>query len=117
MVDLPRAGSQLTMEVASRCDRLVLLARPSVVGVASAARLLAGLGTPANAGVVLRGGSTDLGGIAVAVGAPVLATMSNHRGLAEAVDLGLGPLRSWRGPLYRAATLVLSELTDVSVAA
>ena len=34
---------------------------------------------------------------------PVVAAMADQRGLAEAVDLGLGPVRSRRGPLGRAA--------------
>ena len=37
-------------------------------------------------------------------------TMADQRGLAEAIDLGLGPVRSRRGPLGRAAAEVLDQL-------
>ena len=116
VVYLPRRGDPLTVEVASRCDLVVLLTRPSVVGVASAARVLAGLGG-ARAGVVVRGGGAETGEIATAVGAPVLAAMGDHRGLAESVELGLGPLRSRRGPLFRAASSVLIGLEEQAAAA
>ena len=46
------------------------------------------------------------------LGAPVLATMADQRGLDEAVDLGLGPLRSRRSILGRTAAQVLATLTD-----
>lgn len=117
VVDLPRRGDPLTAEVASRCDLLVVVARPTVVGVAAAARVLAGMGSPARSGVVVRGTGVDEREVGAAVGARVLATMGDHRGLAEAVDLGLGPLRSRRGPLHRAARVVLDELTAVAEAA
>jgi len=51
------------------------------------------------------------------VGAPVLAAMGEQRGLAEALDLGFGPLRSRRGPLARAARAVLGHLEPGRVAA
>jgi hypothetical protein len=34
---------------------------------------------------------------------PLTATMADQRGLDEAISLGIGPLRSRRGPLARAA--------------
>jgi hypothetical protein len=50
-----------------------------------------------------------------AVGAPVIHRMSDQRGLAETIDLGLGPVRSRRGPLGRAASSVLAALADRTV--
>jgi hypothetical protein len=47
-----------------------------------------------------------------AVGAPVLQRMTDQRGLAEAIDVGLGPVRTRRGPLGRAASGVLAALAD-----
>jgi hypothetical protein len=35
--------------------------------------------------------------------------MGDQRGLAESIDLGLGPVRSRRGPLGRAASAVLAR--------
>jgi hypothetical protein len=43
--------------------------------------------------------------------------MADQRGLAEAIDLGLGPVRSRRGPLGRAALEVLTRLTVLGTAA
>jgi hypothetical protein len=41
---------------------------------------------------------------------PGAVTMPAQRGLAEAIDLGLGPVRSRRGPLARTADQVLGVL-------
>jgi len=46
-----------------------------------------------------------------------VARMPDQRGLAEAIDLGLGPVRSRRGPLARAADEVLTRLTVMRAAA
>lgn len=116
VVDLPREGGDLSIEVAARCHRVLVVARPTVVGAASAARLVARLGGD-RTGLVLRGGGADLDAVVDVVGAPVLCEMPDHRGLAENVDLGLGPLRSRRGPLHRACTQVLSSLTTAEAAA
>jgi hypothetical protein len=50
-------------------------------------------------------------------GVPVLGTMPDQRGLAEAIDLGHGPVRSRRGPLGRTGRAVLDLLIDEGVAA
>jgi len=47
----------------------------------------------------------------------VLATMADQRGLAEAIDLGLGPVRSRRSSLGRAAAEVLAQLALIPAAA
>ncbi|CAN5313949.1 septum site determining protein [soil metagenome] len=100
VLDLPRAAD--STDLASRCDLVILVAAASVTGIASAARTLHILGDAARVQVVVRG-RADVDLVASAVGAPVLGTMTDQRGLAEAIDLGVGPLRSRRGPLARAA--------------
>lgn len=107
VVDLPRTGSALTEELAARCDHLVVTVRATLPGLASAARVVAGASGSGPVSLVVRGPGVDPAEVARAVGAPVLATMSDQRGLDEAVDLGLGPLRSRRGVLSRAAERVL----------
>jgi secretion/DNA translocation related CpaE-like protein len=107
VVDLPRSPDPLVDEVAARCDQLVVVTVGSVVGVAGAARMRARFADHADPGVVLRGEAFAAGEVARAVGLPVRAQMRDQRGLAEAVDLGFGPLRSLRGPLARAAARVL----------
>ena len=62
--------------------------------------------------MVVRGSGVDVEEAAGVLGAPVLATMADQRGLDEAVDLGLGPLRSRRSVLGRTAGQVLATLTD-----
>ena len=48
---------------------------------------------------------------------PVAAQMPDQRGLEEAIDLGLGPVRSPRGPLGRTALGVLADLAPLRRAA
>jgi hypothetical protein len=43
--------------------------------------------------------------------------MSDQRGLAESIDLGLGPVRSRRGPLGRTVLQVLAILQRLESAA
>jgi secretion/DNA translocation related CpaE-like protein len=112
VVDLPRSPDALVDEVAARCDRLLVATVASVVGVAGAARMGARFAAHADVGVVLRGEAFDAADVMRAVGLPVLAQMRDQRGLDEAVDLGLGPLRSARGPLARAAARVLESGRD-----
>jgi hypothetical protein len=45
-----------------------------------------------------------------ATGVPVLERMGDQRNLAESIDLGLGPVRSRRGPLGRTALRMLARL-------
>ncbi|WP_257441344.1 septum site-determining protein Ssd [Nocardioides daeguensis] len=112
VVDLPRSPDPLVDEVAARCDELLVVTLGSVVGVAGAARMRARFAEHAAPGVVLRGEAFTAEEVTRAVGLPVRVQMRDQRGLAEAVDLGFGPLRSRRGPLARAAARVL----DVPVA-
>ncbi|WP_141014755.1 septum site-determining protein Ssd [Nocardioides sambongensis] len=103
VVDLPRSGDRLVAEIAARCDRLVVVTQASLVGVAGAARMRGRFADHPAVGLALRGNDLEGGDVARAVGAPVWTQMRDQRGLDEAVDLGLGPLRSLRGPLARAA--------------
>jgi hypothetical protein len=72
----------------------------------------------ARTSLVLRGGAAGVAPREVSrlLDLPVVATMTDQRGLDEAISLGIGPLRSGRGPLARAAHAaasgVLSLRTD-----
>jgi secretion/DNA translocation related CpaE-like protein len=107
VVDLPRSPDPLVDEVAARCDDLLVATVASVVGVAGAARMRARFADHPGAAVVLRGEAFGAEEVQRTVRMPVRAQMRDQRGLAEAVDLGLGPLRSPRGPLARAAARIL----------
>ena len=117
VVDLPRTPDPLLDEIAARCDRLLVVVVPTVAGVASAVRTCARHRDPTTVRLVLRGRGIEPQQVARATGVPVLATMPDQRGLAEAIDLGLGPVRSRRGALGRAASEVLDQLFLMRTAA
>lgn len=110
VVDLPRGEDDVVREVVARSDQVLLVVRPTVTGVAAAARQLGVLDT--RVGLVVRGRGIGLDSLARSVGAEVFAQMGDQRGLDEAVDLGLGPLRSLRSPLGRTAIGLLDALHD-----
>jgi secretion/DNA translocation related CpaE-like protein len=110
VVDLPRWRDSLLEEVVARCDQVVVVARPTVPGLAAAGRVAVGL--PAGrAGLVLRGPGLDDRQVGQVTDLPVLARMGDQRGLLESVDLGLGPVRSQRTPLARIARDLLAPAT------
>ncbi|MGB0099332.1 MAG: septum site-determining protein Ssd [Nocardioides sp.] len=117
VVDLPRSPDPLLDEVAARCDRLLIVVVPTVAGVASAVRVCARHPDPTTIRLVVRGAGIAPHAIARATGVPVLETMPDQRGLAEAIDLGLGPVRSRRGSLGRAAGAILDQLVLLRSAA
>ena len=117
VVDLPRTADPLVDEIAARCDRLLVVVVPTVAGVASAVRACARHPDPTTVRLVVRGTGVDPVAVTRATGIPVLARMTDQRGLAEAIDLGLGPVRSRRGSLGRAATEVLGQLSLLQAAA
>ena len=110
VVDLPRTVDALFAEVVARCDLLVVVTRPTVAGVAATARLRARLSRSGPTRLLVRGHGVPVREVEQATGLPGAWTMGEQRGLAEAIDLGLGPVRSRRGPLARAATEALAEL-------
>jgi secretion/DNA translocation related CpaE-like protein len=117
VVDLPRTSDPVVDEVVSRCDQLLVVVVPTVAGVASAARLCARLQDRAGVGLVVRGRGVAAQEIARLTGVPVVADMADQRGLAESIDLGLGPVRSTRGPLGRAAAEVFTRLSVLGAVA
>jgi secretion/DNA translocation related CpaE-like protein len=117
VLDLPRSRDDLVEEVVARCDKVLVVTAPTVAGVASAARVCAGFADPGRLGLVVRGSGADPRDVARVVGAPVIAEMPDQRGLAESIDLGLGPVRSRRGPLGRTGLRVLDTLQRLEPAA
>lgn len=107
VVDLPRADDARIGELVARCDELVLLARPTLPGLTSAARLCA-RHPGASRRIVLRGRGLDELEAARVTGVDRVVAMPDQRGVDEAVGLGLGPLPGRRGPLARAAREVLT---------
>ncbi len=115
VVDLPRHRDALVDETISRCDHVVLVSTLTVPGVSSAARVAHRLpeSTPARH-LVTRGGRAGVAPESVSrlLRIPLLAAMSDQRGLDEAINLGAGPARSGRGALARAARTVAVALLE-----
>lgn len=117
VVDLPRGRDPLLDEVVARCHRVLLVVVPTVAGVSSAVRVCAGFPDRTRLRLVVRGRGVPERDVARVTGVPVVGAMPDQRGLAEAIDLGWGPVRSRRGPLGRAAGAVLDLLAGEGVAA
>jgi hypothetical protein len=90
---------------------VLLVVAASVTGIASAARLVARFDDRSRLRLVVRGGGAEPEAVARAVGVPLIVAMGDQRGLAESIDLGLGPVRSRRGPLGRAALTALGLMS------
>ena len=117
VVDLPRSVDPLVEELVARCDRVFVLTVPTVAGVASAVRLCARFRDPTSLRLVVRGDRVRADAVSRLTTVPVAAQMPDQRGLEEAIDLGLGPVRSRRGPLGRTAVDVLADLAPLRRAA
>jgi Flp pilus assembly CpaE family ATPase len=110
VVDLPRSLDAVGEEVVTRCDEVLLVVGPTVVGVASAGRVLARLRSLTDRlGLVTRRGGAAVASeqVAAALGVPVTAEVPHQRRLGEHVELGLGPVHSRRSGLARASRAVL----------
>ena len=114
VVDLPRSWDALTEEVVTRCDHVLVTVVPTLPGLAAAVRVCSRFADPGALGLVARGAGVDDPTLTRLTGAPVVVRMNDQRGLSEATDLGLGPVRSRRGPLGRSAATVLTSLGPVA---
>lgn len=108
VLDLPRPRDALIEELVTRCDSVLVVVVPSVVGVSSAARLCERLSEATQPQLVVRGAGVPESDIAQVCHAPVVCSMTDQRGLAESIDLGLGPLRSDHGRLAKACGELLA---------
>ncbi|GAA2132003.1 septum site-determining protein Ssd [Nocardioides bigeumensis] len=117
VVDLPRAADPVVDELVSRCDLLVVVTVPTITGVSSAARQVRRMRRLGPARLLVRGDGLPVGEIERATGVPGALWMRDQRRLAESIDLGLGPVRSSRGPLALAAAEVLDLLATPGLAA
>ena len=108
VVDLPRGHDPLVDEIVCRCDRLLVMVVPTVPGLAGAVRMCRRFVDHGTVATVVRGGSIDDEALHRLTGVPVAVRMPDQRGLCEAIDLGLGPVRTRRAPLGRAAREVLA---------
>jgi secretion/DNA translocation related CpaE-like protein len=115
VVDLPRTLDQVTAEVAARCDLVVVVALSTVPGAAAAAKVVNQVrSVTSRLALLVRSGAPAVPAqqMAAALDLPLLAEMPRQRRLVEDIDLGLGPVRSSRSPLARAARAALRTLGD-----
>jgi secretion/DNA translocation related CpaE-like protein len=113
VADLPRHLDQASSAVASRCDRVLVVAGAGLAAVASAARVAASLGTVSEQlALVVRRDDRALAPeqVADALGLPLLDELARQRRLDEHLDLGLGPVHSRRGALTAASRRVVARL-------
>lgn len=110
LVDLPRHSDPVIDEVTARCAHLLLVVRADLTGITAGLRQAQRLGELGPVQVVVRGAESRAGEVERALGLPVLGTVPEQRGLTETIELGLGPIRSSRGGLARAARRVLADL-------
>jgi secretion/DNA translocation related CpaE-like protein len=105
VVDVPRHPDPVVDEVLTRCDQVLLVSTLTVPAVTAAARVARRLPSAPGTGLVLRGAAAGVPPREVGrlLDLPVVATMGDQRGLDESISLGVGPLRSSRGTLARAA--------------
>lgn len=120
VVDLPRHRDAVVEETISRCDHVVLVSTLTVPAVSSAARVAQRLPELAPARhLVTRGSRAGVSPQSVSrlLRIPLLAAMADQRGLDEAINLGVGPARSRRGTLARAARAGVRTLLDARAVA
>jgi secretion/DNA translocation related CpaE-like protein len=113
VVDLPRAVDDATAEVVARCDRVLLVVRPTVAGVASAGKVAGVLrGLNQRLGLVVRdtGSAVAPEEVSAVLELPLVVEVPAQRRLTEHIDLGLGPVRSRRSPLSRSAREALAAV-------
>ena len=112
VVDLPRSLDDVTAEVVTRCDQVLVVTQPSIPGIVAAGRVV-GLVRPLNDRVdlVVRSGRAEVppAQVATALGLPLVAVVPHQRRLAEHVHLGLGPVHAQRSALVRAARSALGS--------
>ena len=115
VVDLPRHHGPVEQEVLARCDNVVLVAPASVPGVAAAARVSRRLPETVRRHLVVRSRRASVASEQVAdvLGLPLVTSMADQRGLDEAIDLGVGPVRHRRGPLAKACEATLADVLEV----
>ena len=109
VLDLARQPGPVTAELVARCDQVLVLAPATISGIASTLRLVEPIREAAHLQLAVRRGSVPAVDVAAATGMPLVLEVPEQRGLGEAVDLGLGPVRHRRSPLGRALASYLAR--------
>jgi len=110
VLDLARPAGAVSAELMARCDVVLVVTPSSISGVVSTMRVLSPLTDSSHLRLAPRRGAVSASELAATTGVRVGLEVPHQRGLAEAVDLGLGPLRGRRSPLRRAVSEFLAEV-------
>ena len=110
VLDLARQAGALSAELMARCDLVLAVMPATVSGVASTLRLVEPLADTSRLRLATRRGAVAARELTAATGVAMAFEVPEQRGLAESVDLGLGPVRHRRTPLGRAVADFLAEV-------
>lgn len=110
VLDIARVAGEVSLELMARCDLVLVVTPSSIGGVVSTMRVLAGLGDTSHLRLAPRRGTVSVDELSATTGVAIGLEVPHQRGLREAVDLGLGPVRGRRSPLRRAVSEFLSEV-------
>ncbi len=110
VIDLARRAGAVSAELMSRCDMVLVVTPSSISGVVSTIRLLAPVDDTSHLRLAPRPGAVSSRELSTAIGVPIGFQVPHQRGLDEAVELGLGPVRGRRSPLRRAVSAFLAEV-------
>lgn len=110
VLDLARQAGVVSGELMARCDLVLVVTPATVSGVASTLRLVKAMPDTSRLRLVARRGSVPSRDLTAATGVAVAIELPEQRGLAESVDLGLGPVRHRRTPLGRSVAGFLAEV-------
>lgn len=110
VLDLARQSGSLSAELMARCDLVLAVMPATVSGVASTLRLVKPMADTSRVRLATRRGTVPPRDLTAATGVAVAFEVPEQRGLAESVDLGLGPVRHRRTPLGRAVAEFLAEV-------
>jgi secretion/DNA translocation related CpaE-like protein len=110
VLDVARRAGAVSAELVARCDLVLVVTPSSIGGVVSTLRVLASLSDTSHLRLAPRRGPVSLRDLSATTGVKVGLEVPHQRGLAEAVDLGLGPVRARRSRLGRAVSEFLAEV-------
>lgn len=110
VLDLARQAGAVAGELMARCDLVLVVTPATVSGVASTLRLVEAMHDTSRLRLATRRGPVPVRDLANATGVAVTLQLPEQRGLAESIDLGLGPVRHRRTPLGRAVAGFLAEV-------
>lgn len=110
VLDIPRLAGVVSAELMARCDLVLVVTPSSIGGLVSTMRVLASLSDTSHLRLAPRQGAVPLSELSATTGVQVGLEVPHQRGVDEAVDLGLGPVRGRRSRLRRAVSEFLAEV-------